>query len=122
MAKILKATKPYTIYYDDGSIEEKGFKDSEGNQQGRVVRYFPSGQMQFEGEYDSEKGVQGYKWYFEDGNLDRESIVDLDEPYDEKFTKYRENGTIEQIIYWLNDNMEKIIDYDEDGNTKEWSP
>ena len=40
---------PFTDYYDDGSIEEEGTLNREGKKHGKSIRYFTTGEKQFEG-------------------------------------------------------------------------
>ena len=49
------------------------------------------------------------------GNIDRIGITKGDD-WDGKFTKYYENGNIEQEVIWVGGCPEEITDYDEDGN------
>ena len=114
---IVKMNKndPFTDYYDDGSIEEEGTLNREGKKHGKVIRYFTTGEKQYEGTYVNGIVEGEWRWYFKSGNIDRIGINKGDD-WDGKFTKYYENGNIEQEIIWVGGCLEEITDYDEDGN------
>ena len=114
---IVKINKnaPFTDYYDDGSIEEEGTLNRKGEKHGKAIRYFTTGEKQFEGTYVNGEIDGEWRWYFKNGNIDRIGFNKGDD-WDGKFTKYYENGNIEQEIIWVGGVPEEITDYDEDGN------
>ena len=114
---IVKINKnaPFTDYYDDGSIEEEGTLNRKGEKHGKAIRYFTTGEKQFEGTYVNGAIDGEWRWFFKSGNIDRIGINKGDD-WDGKFTKYYENGNIEQEVIWVGGCPEEITDYDEDGN------
>ena len=114
---IVKINKnaPFTDYYDDGSIEEKGRLNRKGEKHGNTIRYFTTGEKQFEGTYVNGIGEGEYKWYFKSRNIDTIGTVKNDE-WVGKFIKYYENGNIEQEVIWVGGYPEVVTDYDKEGN------
>ena len=115
MTEIIKMNTPFTDYYDDGSIEEEGTLNRKGEKHGKAIRYFTTGEKQFEGTYVNGDIDGEWRWYFKSGKIDRIGFNKGDD-WDGKFTKYYENGNIEQEIMWVGGCPEEITDYDEDGN------
>tara|TARA_B100000989_G_C19170678_1_gene315339 strand:+ start:22 stop:462 length:441 start_codon:yes stop_codon:yes gene_type:complete len=72
-------------YYFDGSIEYVG-KEKDGKIDGDFISYYPNGQVSIEGELDMGKYIDEWKYYDDDGTLN-------------KTLKYNSSGQMIDSIY-----------------------
>ncbi len=106
-------------YYDNGEVQEINFlKDNKVH--GKSIRYYRSGKLESKCNYWLGKIKDTCKFYYENGNLLKHSIVDLD-TVSLKSTgityRYYESGELEKILPTKNGKVNGIVKlYYKNGN------
>jgi len=89
---------PYTAYFQNGEIFEKG--TVKNHKHGvEWIRYYENGKEEWNERFKDDNGLT--LWYYEDGQIS-DSTNFINRKAEGKVKKWHQNGKIEEISYWKN--------------------